>query len=341
MLGRMMNNFYYGKSGKGDFKQDDLPRTRWQLFWEMLRIRFSAISRLNLMTVAAWLPLIIVVAMSLMQIINAVVITGDYRAYQESGDAGSLTEEQIAIFAEADMNTLVTDVVNGTLSRLTLLLIPCLLITGPVKAGVAYVTRNWARDEHAFMWTDFKDAVKENWKQALGVSAISSVLPIVLYVGYQFYGNMAQDQPFFYLPQMLLIMLALVWALGCVFMYPMMVTYQVSFGKLVKNSLMLAIGRLPLTAGIRLVMLVPPAAAAVIFYLTASMIPLIVLGAYYLFLGYALTRFVFASYTNGVFDHYINSHMAGAQVNRGLAPEDDLDDEDEEENQGSGHLPEN
>ena len=32
-----MNNYYYGKSGKGDYKRDDLPKTRRQLFFEMLR----------------------------------------------------------------------------------------------------------------------------------------------------------------------------------------------------------------------------------------------------------------------------------------------------------------
>ena len=37
MFGKMMNNFYYGKSGKGDFRKEDLPKNRWQLFWEMLR----------------------------------------------------------------------------------------------------------------------------------------------------------------------------------------------------------------------------------------------------------------------------------------------------------------
>ena len=51
MFGRMMNNFYYGKSGKGDFKKEDLPKNRFQLFFEMLRIRFSALCRLNLMTI--------------------------------------------------------------------------------------------------------------------------------------------------------------------------------------------------------------------------------------------------------------------------------------------------
>lgn len=39
MFARLMNSFYYGKSGKGDYRKEDLPKNRWQLFWEMLRIR--------------------------------------------------------------------------------------------------------------------------------------------------------------------------------------------------------------------------------------------------------------------------------------------------------------
>ena len=57
------------------------------------------------------------------------------------------------------------------------------------------------------------------------------------------------------------------------------------------------------------------------------------MGAYYVILGYAMTRFIFASFTNGVFDRFINSHMTGVQVNRGLAKEEeDEGDEEDEEN---------
>ena len=38
MFGRFMNNYYYGKSGKGDYRKEDLPTNRMQLFWEMLRV---------------------------------------------------------------------------------------------------------------------------------------------------------------------------------------------------------------------------------------------------------------------------------------------------------------
>ena len=61
MFGRMMNNYYYGKSGKGDFRKEDMPETRMQLFWEMLRTRLASLVRLNLIYAVIWLPAIIVI----------------------------------------------------------------------------------------------------------------------------------------------------------------------------------------------------------------------------------------------------------------------------------------
>ena len=51
---------------------------------------------------------------------------------------------------------------------------------------------------------------------------------------------------------------------------------------------------------------------------------------YYLLLGLALSRLVYASVANGFFDKYINVNIEGAEINRGLY-KDEFDDEDEEE----------
>lgn len=332
MFGKMMNNFYYGKSGKGDFRKEDLPRNRWQLFWEMLRVRFASLCRLNLMTIAAWLPMIILIGYCVTTLFNVLMIRGQYDAYVATGDIGELTEEQISVLATMDLDQWMVDMAFGMLSTFCLWAIPCILITGPVQAGLAYVTRNWSRDEHAFIWSDFKDAVKENWKQALGVSAITSILPIIMYVGYQFYGQQAAGNILFMVPQMLIVMVGIVWALALTFLYPMMVSYRVTFGQLIKNSLVMAVGRLPQTVGIRLLMLIPTIICIVVFLFTGSLVALLVLALYYVIIGFAMARFVYASYTNGVFDRYINSHMEGVEINRGLAKAEDLDEEDEEEN---------
>ena len=64
MFGKFMNNYYYGKSGKGDYTTEDLPRTRMQLFWEMLRVRLSALCRMNLMYMLSFITTMLVTSLN-------------------------------------------------------------------------------------------------------------------------------------------------------------------------------------------------------------------------------------------------------------------------------------
>ena len=313
-----MNNYYYGKSGKGDYRRDDLPRNRWQLFWEMLRIRLAGLFRLNLMTAIVFLPLVYVLVIMVNTLFSHLVTVSE--ALAEAADS----PETLALVQNSP------GMIYSILFSGFVMLIPCILITGPVQAGMAWVTRNWARDEHAFVWSDFKDAVKENWKQALGVSAVTGVMPLVMLVCYQFYGGMAQNSVFFVVPQMLTLALGLVWMLSLAFAYPMLVSYKMGFLALLRNSLLLAVGRLPQAAGARLAMLVPALIAALVaFYTPYLMYALMALCGYYLLIGNALARFAYASLSNAVFDRFINTRIPGASVNRGLA-EDEEDEEEEE-----------
>lgn len=83
--------------------------------------------------------------------------------------------------------------------------------------------------------------------------------------------------------------------------------------------------------GIRLLHCVPTVLFTVIFLLTLQPWVLLLLFAYYLVFGFAFSRFITASFTNAVFDKYINSRIEGAQVNRGLSQENDDDDDDDEQ----------
>ena len=328
MFGKLMNNYYYGKSGKGDYKRDDLPRNRWQLFWEMLRIRLSGLFRLNLMTAIAFLPLIYVLVVMVNALFSHLVGLSEVVA----------DPEQAARAAEVVKES--PNQIYSILFSALVMAIPAIAITGPVQAGMAYITRNWARDEHAFIWADFKDAVKENWKQALGVSVITGLAPIIMLVCWQFYGGMAQTSSMLYVvPQVLTMALGIIWMMALVFMYPMMVTYKMNLRTVIRNSLLLTIGRLPQTAGVRLVMLVPTLIAVLVaFYTPYMMYALMALAGYYILLGNALARFVQASFTNATFDRFINPRIAGVEVNRGLSSDEDLDDEEEEDIHPAEHL---
>ena len=327
-----MDNYYYGKSGKGDFRKEDLPKNRWELFWSTLRTRLSALCRLNLMYAVVWLPAMLVILISFVGTVNNLgtimaARDGTLTRMVEEGKA-EYTEEGIALMKEIDAG----EYLNSSILRALLILIPCIAITGPATAGVSYVTRNWARDEHAFIWTDFKDAVKENWKQGLLFSVITALLPALVFVAWRFYGQMAARQPVMMIPQMLVVMIAVVWALCATYFYPLMVTYQLNARGVMRNGILMGIARLPMSIGIRLLHCVPAAIGFALCYFWNPLIGALLLFAYYLLIGFALSRFVSASYTNAVFDRYLNPRIEGAKINQGLREaEDDGDDDDGDE----------
>ena len=342
MFGKMMNNFYYGKSGKGDFRKEDLPTSRRQLFADTLKTRFSALFRLNLLYMLVFLPAMIVMLLGFLNTLTTAsnlltVQENDYAAYQEimteNGRDATLSEEKFNEIKNADINY--GDLVESGLFSMLLWLVPCIAITGPFTAGICYVTRNWARDEHAFIWSDFKDAVKANWKQSLVLSVITSLIPLLVYVGWKFYGQMAVNNPVMMVPQVLVVLIAVIWAICITYMHPIAVTYELKLKDVIRNGLLLGIARLPMSIGIRLLHCVPALIAAALIWLWNPMIGALILFGYYFAIGFALSRFVTASYTNAVFDRFINPRIEGAKVNQGLRPaEDDEDEEDEEDGEG-------
>ena len=334
MFDKLMNSYYFGKSGKGDYRKEDLPRTRWQLFWEMLRVRFAGLMRLNLLYMLIWLPTIVVLLVGSLAMMNTLFpvqeeALADPAAVVEEVEmpAESVDPAHIEAWDPAQVASTLQSVLGWTL----LLLVPCVTITGPFTAGLSYVTRNWARDEHAFAFSDFMDAVKANWKPSLIVSFITSLVPLVVYVCWTYYGELADRNLIMLVPQMLTVMLGVLWALAVTYTYPMIVTYRMRLRDVLRNSLLLSIGRLPTSVGIRLLHCVPALIAFLVAMYLSFTWALFGLSMYYVLIGFGLSRFVTASYTNAAFDRYINSRIEGAPVNRGLNTEPDDEDEEEED----------
>ena len=335
MFGKLMNSYYYGKSGKGDYRKEDLPRTRWQLFWEMLRVRFSGLMRMNLLYMLAWLPAMVVLLLGVMGMLYGVLpqdeAVVDPTAVVEEGVMPSAEEAEAAAIVELSPAELVR-MMQSVLWVTLLLLIPCITITGPFTAGLCYVTRNWARDEHAFAWSDFIDAVKANWKPSLVISFITSLMPITMYLCWTYYGEMANSNAIMIVPQTITVMLGILWSLAVTYTYPMIISYKMRLRDVLRNSFLLAIGRLPMSVGVRLLHCVPVGIALLVALFLSTPWAMFGLMGYYMLMGFGLSRFVTASYVNGVFDKYINSRIEGAPVNRGLNTEPD-DDEDEAESE--------
>ncbi|MBQ8971877.1 MAG: YesL family protein, partial [Clostridia bacterium] len=238
-FGNLMNNYMYGKAGQKDYTVSDMPANRFELFGAVLKVRWGSMVGLNLLYMVFWIPAIVWSFIGLLPLFSV-------------EDAFQVNTPQ------------------SYLTMYLLGLIPCILITGPFHAGVTYVLRNWARDEHSFVWSDFWEAVRNNWKQALVVSLISGLFPFLTYIGVMFYGQMMNQSVIWVVPLGLLLMIAFVWNLSEMVIYMMMVTYELNIGNLIRNSILITLGSLPKALGIRLATLVVPALVLALAFIAPS-----------------------------------------------------------------------
>ena len=310
------DRLYYGKAGKRDYSEMDMPKNRVSLFFLVLKDHFFDLIKVNFLQVIFWIPFLLwtYVNMAAVQTIDA----------------------QTMLAEEAGAQQLVSTIASYLVMWM-IGLIPCLAITGPSSAGAAYVMRNWARDQHAFLLSDFKDAFKSNWKQALGVSVITALVPALAYTAMAYYGGMATRSPIMLLPLIVVFSATLMWTLMLPLLYPMMVGYELRFGAMLKNAFLMSSARLPQMLLVRLVTFVPVGALLMGLYM-GSALTILIVSLYYLLFGFAFSRLLYASVANGVFDRFLNPHIEGAVVGQGLRPQseedellDDDDDEDEEE----------
>lgn len=289
--GGFFHDYFYGKSGKKDFTEADLPKTRLQLFFEVFKVRRGSMVGLNALQLLIWIPAIIWTFINIVQL-NLIMSKGDF---------------------------IIADLAGLAYSYL-LIMFPLVAITGPFTAGASYVMRNWARDEHSFVWADFKYALKQNWKQALLYSIIDGLFPLLAYLCIYFYSGMAGGSALFYLPAAIIVIVYVLWSLVKMAIPPMMVSYELKFSQVIKNSILITLAALPKAILAKLITLIIPAILILVnlFVPGAASWATAIAIALYAILLLSFNRLVIASYTNATFEKYINPMIDGAQTDIGL-----------------------
>lgn len=117
---------------------------------------------------------------------------------------------------------------------------------GPVCVGITYIMRNMVKGEPIFLWTDFWYAIKRNVKQEFIVGILDlGFLALIAYDLVFFYININGSMLtgiFFWFG----IFIALIYLFMRFYLYPMLVTFDLSIRKLYKNALifsLLGLGR--------------------------------------------------------------------------------------------------
>ena len=120
-----------------------------------------------------------------------------------------------------------------------------LILMAPFSAGMAFVTRNFAREEHAFVWSDFWEAVGKNWKPSLLNGVIVYVAYVFLSFSIFFYSNQMSSNWLYIIPFAICAILLLLMLFAQYYIPLMIVTMDLKLRHIYRNAFIFAILGLP------------------------------------------------------------------------------------------------
>ncbi len=201
----------YNKPGPGVDK-DAPPKPRFFIFFEVLKRKFWHLLRVNFMFVLFNIPALLI----------AFLVSSVY--LQKFEFDGGLGDFFIRFFFAALMTV-----------------IPVITI-GPVQAGYTYILRNYSREEHSFIWWDFKENFVKNFKQGIIITGIDIVIMYVLGVALNFYSS--QTGIIFTAATSFIVVSLVIFSIMHLYIYPMLVTVNLSIKNLYKNAFIFSILKL-------------------------------------------------------------------------------------------------
>ena len=116
-----------------------------------------------------------------------------------------------------------------------------LILLSPFYAGLTFVTRNYAREEHAFIFSDFKDTVISNWKLFLVNGVICYLFLSLISVCLNFYYSISSKGVLFMIPFGISVMILFLFLFAQYYIPLMIVTFDLKLKQLYKNGLIFAI----------------------------------------------------------------------------------------------------
>jgi len=217
--------YNYNKPGKG--VDPNAPKKHpFLLFWELIGRKFFKYVLLNIMYFVIISPIVVYI----------------YAAfYGWLVSIGQIERETIVSF----LLELFSNVVSYIPSVLHLpLLVISLLLYGPITAGLTYMLRNFAREEHAFT-SDFFSKALENWKQGLVFGILDILAFLVLWVNINYSAlvgaNTVGMELFGVFVKYFTIVLFVLYLFMRFYTYQMIVTAELSVRAILKNAWLFAI----------------------------------------------------------------------------------------------------
>lgn len=118
--------------------------------------------------------------------------------------------------------------------------IPIITI-GPATCAMTYILRNYAREEHAFILSDFLEHFKKNFKQGLIFGIIDFVIYYLIFFAFNFY---SKTDYLLFLKYFMIVVFA-IYTIMRFYIYPMIITFHLSLKQIFNNALIFSLAKFP------------------------------------------------------------------------------------------------
>ena len=234
----MKFKFFNKNKDKPDLLEEDTNPTL-KYFFKLLFRKFSKLVTLNLMMLFQILPLICIFLIYFFASKTYSQISPEFASllgvHTISNSAGA------SILFELNLAQLGSPLIKDYELAIIMGLGAFLLITwGWQNTGSTYVLREMVTGKPAFVWSDYFHAVKRNFKQSFWFGIFDALIITVLAIDFVhlYYSDSGFFESFLFF---IICGIIILYSIMRMYFYLMIVTFDMSFKKLLKNALIFAI----------------------------------------------------------------------------------------------------
>ena len=293
-----------GKERDEEYARSTLPTSRWSLFWDIFKGRFSKLVIVNLLMLIFCIPLVVVFFLRY----SYIAVQGSTLPFSSFLGSG---------YAQA-VNTigLSEQMLNSTNMMFGLFLILAALIAGIGISGGMYVIRNMVWTEGIFVANDFWRGIKINIGVVLKSTLFYSIMLYLLFLAIG-QSNLiiavgAGNEVLFTISKVISYIAIGLFTLMYLWMLSMGGSYKLKFFQLLKNAFLMTFGLIFQNVFFVVLMAIPAILILLgSFFQIIGIIIMILFGLSYMLL-------VWLDYTQWAFDKFIETRREGGKVNRGI-----------------------
>ncbi|HHW46436.1 MAG TPA: YesL family protein [Clostridiales bacterium] len=180
------------------------------------------------------------------------------------------------------------------------------ILLGPANAGITKVTRDFVREEPGFIWSDFHESFKKNWKQSIAVSIFQYIGGVALFGALSFYYNLLQKGGLYVIPFYLAVSLTFIFIVMQFYLQLMVVTLDLNLKNIFKNAVFLSILALGKNIlAILVTLLLVAVEIILVYYSLASYAAMLLMLAFTGMLFFALLSYTINSFAFGTIKKFI------------------------------------